>query len=121
MAEEKTKTDYFPDFEYRFFPVIFDENEMEGIQGPVYRPSGEVMHLGDTKTVGMEEPAEVFHDGDAKVYQLSDQEMDLEEGEKDEVLGYVPCPGCSSQIPVTSEERPLRIECPSCGKKGKLE
>ena len=121
MPEEKTKTDYFPDFEYRFFPVIFNESEMEGIQGPVYRPSGEVMHLGDTETVGMEQPAEVFHEGDAKVYELSSSEMDLNEQTPEDVLGYKECPNCGTQIPIKSDKSPLKIQCPSCGKKGKLE
>jgi hypothetical protein len=121
LADEKTKTDYFPDFEYRFFPIIFDESEMDGIQGPVYRPSGEVMHLGDTKTVELEQPGEVFHDGDAKVYELSSSEMDLDGPVKETVLGYLPCPNCDTQIPITSEKRPLKIRCPNCGKKGKLE
>ncbi|OYT46090.1 hypothetical protein B6U90_01790 [Thermoplasmatales archaeon ex4484_6] len=117
MAEQKKKVDYFPDFEFRFFPVVFNEKEMEGIQGPVYRPSGEFLHLGDEKTVGMEQPEEVFHDGSAAVYELPEDNLELEE----KVLGYVPCPKCGAQIPVTSEKRPLEIKCPSCGKKGKLE
>ncbi len=121
MAEEKTKTDYFPDLEYRFFPVVFDEKEMEGIQGPVYRPSGELMDLGETKTVGMERPTEVFHDGDAKVYELSTQEMDINKEIKGSALGSIPCPNCGNMIDITSEKRPLKIKCDSCGKKGKLE
>ncbi|MGA1820520.1 MAG: hypothetical protein ACMUHU_05875 [Thermoplasmatota archaeon] len=123
MADEKKKRDYFPDFEYRFFPIVFKETEMEGIQGPVYRPSGQVLDLGDTKLVGMEAPEEVFHDGEAKVYELSDQELDLEKQFKKgpDVLGYIPCPACETPIPITSEERPLKIKCPRCGKKGKLE
>jgi DNA-directed RNA polymerase subunit RPC12/RpoP len=122
LAEDKKKkTDYFPDFDYRLQPIVFDDKEMEGIQGPVYRPSGEIMHLGDSDTVRMEQPAEVFHDGDAKVYELSGSEFDLESAKEDQVLGYVPCPKCDSQIPIKSEKRPLKIRCPNCGKKGKLE
>lgn len=121
MAEKNKKVDYFPDLEYRFYPIIFDAKEMEGIQGPVYRPSGEVMDLGDSKTVGMEAPEEVFHDGDAKVYQLSEDEFDPDDIEEEVVYGYVPCSKCGTQIPITSEKRPLKIKCPGCGKKGKLE
>jgi len=123
LADEKKKRDYFPDFEYRFFPIVFKETEMEGIQGPVYRPSGQVLDLGDTKVVGMEAPEEVFHDGEAKVYELSNQELDLEDQFRKgpDVLGYIPCPACETPIPITSDERPLKIKCPRCGKKGKLE
>jgi hypothetical protein len=123
LADEKKKKDYFPDFEYRFFPVIFKESEIEGIQGPVYRPSGQILDLGDADTVGMEAPAEVFHDGEAKVYELSTQELDLDEKvvEAPEVMGYIPCPACDTPIPIKSNKRPLKIKCPNCGKKGKLE
>lgn len=122
LADEKKK-DYFPDFDYRFFPIVFKETEMEGIQGPIYRPSGQVLDLGDMKTVGMEAPEEVFHDGEAKVYELSHEELDLETAAKKgpDVVGYIPCPACDTPIPITSEERPLKIKCPRCGKKGKLE
>jgi hypothetical protein len=123
LAEESKKKDYFPDFEYRFFPIVFKETEIEGIQGPVYRPSGQVLDLGDADTVGMEEPVEVFHDGETKVYELSEQEYELEDKVVDapEAVGYIPCPACETPIPITSNERPLKIKCPSCGKKGKLE
>ena len=123
LADDKKKRDYFPDFEYRFFPIVFKETEMEGIQGPVYRPSGQMLDLGDADVVGMEEPVEVFHDGEAKVYELSEQELDLEEKVVDapDVLGYIPCPACETPIPITSNKRPLKIKCPSCGKKGKLD
>lgn len=121
MADDKKKTDYFPDFDYRFFPIKFEGKEMEGIQGPVYSPSGEILHLGDEKIVSVEEPQEVFHEGDAGVYELSTGEMDLDNAVKDEILGYVPCPKCAAQIPITSEERPLKIKCPKCGKKGRLD
>ena len=123
MADEKKKRDYFPDFEYRFFPIVFKETEMEGIQGPVYRPSGQMLDLGDADIVGMEQPEEVFHDGEAKVYELSEQELDLEEKVVDapDVLGYIPCPACETTIPITSNKRPLKIKCPNCGKKGHLD
>jgi hypothetical protein len=52
MADKKAKdVDYFPDFNYRFFPIVFEEKAMEGIQGPVYAPSGEIMDLEGTRTV----------------------------------------------------------------------
>lgn len=123
MADDKKKKDYFPDFEYRFFSIEFKETEMEGIQGPVYRPSGQVMDLGETKTVEMNEPQEVFHDGEAKVYELKTEEYTLEDKVSDDPIpvGYIPCPNCDSPIPIMSEERPLKIKCPNCGKKGKLE
>ena len=123
LADDKKKRDYFPDFEYRFFPIVFKETEMEGIQGPVYRPSGQMLDLGDVDTVGMEAPVEVFHDGEAKVYELSEQELDLDERVVDapDVLGYIPCPACETPIPITSNKRPLKIMCHKCGKKGKLE
>jgi hypothetical protein len=123
LADDKKKRDYFPDFEYRFFPIVFKETEMEGIQGPVYRPSGQVLDLGDADVVGMEEPQEVFHDGEAKVYELSEAELDLDEKvvEAPNVLGYIPCPACETPIPITSNKRPLKIKCPKCGKKGKLD
>ncbi|MGA1865977.1 MAG: hypothetical protein ACMUFK_00755 [Thermoplasmatota archaeon] len=123
MAEEKKRKDYFPDFEYRYFPIIFKETEMEGIQGPVYRPSGQVLELGDTKEVGMEAPQEVFHDGEAKMYSLSQEEFDLESSDSraPEAVGYIPCPACGTPIPITTDERPLKIKCPNCGKKGRLE
>ncbi len=123
LSEEKKKKDFFPDFEYRFFPIIFKESEMEGIQGPVYRPSGQILDLGDAETVGMEAPTEVFHEGESKVYELSTGELDLEDKVVDapDVLGYIPCPACESPIPITSNNRPLKIKCPKCGKKGKLD
>jgi hypothetical protein len=123
LADEKKRRDYFPDFEYRFFPIVFKETEMEGIQGPVYRPSGQMLDLGDADVVGMEEPVEVFHDGEAKVYELSEQELDLDEKvvEAPEVLGYIPCPACDTPIPIKSNKRPLKIKCPNCGKKGTLD
>lgn len=124
MAEEKKQKDYFPDFDYRFFQIEFKETEMEGIQGPVYRPSGQVLDLGDTETVGMEQPAEVFHDGEAKVMELSESEFSLgteKVVEEPKVLGYIPCPNCQTPIPIESSKRPLKIKCPECGKKGKLE
>ncbi len=121
MANEKKKMDYFPDFEYRYYPIVFDDKEIEGIQGPVYRPSGEILHLGDADTVGMEAPKEVFHEGDAKVYELSTGELDLESSKEEKILGYVPCPACDTQIPIMTEDRPVKIKCPNCGKKGKLD
>jgi hypothetical protein len=123
LSEEKKKKDFFPDFEYRFFPIIFKETEMEGIQGPVYRPSGQILDLGDAETIGMEAPTEVFHEGESKVYELSTGELDLEDKVVDapDVLGYIPCPACESPIPITSNNRPLKIQCPKCGKKGKLD
>ena len=123
MVDEKKKKDFFPDFEYRFFPIIFNESEIEGIQGPIYRPSGQILDLGDADIVGMEAPVDVFHDGETKVYELSDSELDLEDKVVDapDVLGYIPCPACESPIPITSNDRPLKIKCPKCGKKGKLE
>jgi hypothetical protein len=123
LADETKKKDYFPDFEYRFFPIIFKETEIEGIQGPVYRPSGQVLDLGDANTVGMEEPGEVFHDGDTKVYELTEQEYELEDKVVDapDVVGFIPCPACENPIPITSNKRPLKIKCPKCRKKGKLE
>ncbi|MGA1848583.1 MAG: hypothetical protein ACMUHB_04505 [Thermoplasmatota archaeon] len=123
MADESKKRDYFPDLDYRFFPIIFKQTEMEGIQGPVYRPSGQVLDLGDSNTIEIGEPQEVFHDGDAKVMELSTEEFDIStrEDEAEEVLGYIPCPKCDTPIPITSNERPLKIKCPSCGKKGKIE
>ncbi|MBN1391107.1 MAG: hypothetical protein JXA22_10750 [Candidatus Thermoplasmatota archaeon] len=123
MSEETKKRDLFPDFEYRYFPIIFKETEMEGIQGPIYRPSGQILDLGNTNIVGMEAPTEVFHDGEAKMYSLSQEEFDLEAstGKTPEILGYIPCPACDTPIPITTNERPLKIKCPSCGKKGKLE
>ncbi len=39
----------------------------------------------------------------------------LKKGEKD-----IPCPRCDTGIPVTSKERPLRIECPKCGATGTI-
>ncbi|MEA3559188.1 MAG: hypothetical protein U9R75_08055 [Candidatus Thermoplasmatota archaeon] len=124
MADKKKK-DYFPDFEYRYFSIEFKETEMEGIQGPVYRPSGQVMDLGETKTIEMNETtAEVFHDGEAKVYELGTDEFSLEEEKvsKEPIpVGFIPCPNCDSPIPIMSEKRPLKIKCPSCGKSGKLE
>ncbi len=130
MEEQKKVRDLFPDLEYRFFPLIQKETTLEGIQGPVYQPSGKLLELDETRTVRMPEPTEVFHDGDAKVYDLSTSEFSLEgSGEmklwdqidKEKILGYVPCPACKARIAVTSEKRPLDIQCLECGKKGKLQ
>ena len=131
MAEQKKVVDLFPDLEYRFFPLIQKETSLEGIQGPVYQPSGKLLELDEAKTVQMSQPTEVFHDGDAKTYDMSSSEFSFEgsgeiklwdqiEKEK-KVLGYVPCPACSAKIAVTSEKRPLEIQCQECGKKGKLQ
>jgi predicted RNA-binding Zn-ribbon protein involved in translation (DUF1610 family) len=32
----------------------------------------------------------------------------------------IDCPACGGDITVTTKKRPLKIECPSCGKKGTL-
>lgn len=126
--KKKTSVDYFPDFNYRYFPVVFEDKEMEGIQGPVYAPSGEILSLGADDTITMPDPVDVFHDGDAKVYDLETKMMDFgnatvqEEKVADapEVLGYIPCPNCSNPIGITSSVRPLKINCGKCGKKGTL-
>ena len=132
MVEQKKKVvDLFPDLEYRFFPLVQKETQLDGIQGPVYQPSGRLLDLDNSKTINMAEATEVFHDGDAKTYDLSSSEFSLEDSgemklwdqiEKEEqILGYVPCPACSAKIAVTSEKRPLDIQCMKCGKKGKLQ
>lgn len=126
MAEKKKVVDLFPDFEFRFFSINMDESTLEGIQGPVYTPSGKVLELEGTKTVGMETPDEIFHDGSAEVYDLADKEFSLEDKDRSgskrkKVYGYVPCPKCDSRIPITSTKRPLKIKCPDCGKTGTLE
>ena len=126
--KKKTSVDYFPDFNYRYFPIVFEEKEMEGIQGPVYTPSGEVLSLGENDTISVPEPTEVFHDGDAKVYELETKMMDFgnasvekeKVAEAPAVLGYIPCPNCNNPIGITSNERPLKIKCGKCGKKGTL-
>jgi len=133
MPEEKKIMDMFPDFTYRFFPISHRERSMEGIQGPVYTPSKQVLDLGDTPTVEISESGPVFHDGDAKVYELETKEFDIgmkaddmqvwnpNERKEEKVIGYLPCPKCSSNIPITSEKRPFSFTCPGCGKKGKLQ
>ncbi len=120
MTEEKKFKEFFPDFEYRFFSIVLTEKEIEGIQGPVYRPSGEILQLDKSDTVEIKEQGEVFHDGKAKVYELSGDEMDVGE-KKEKIVGYIPCPACATAIPITTNERPIKITCPHCGKKGKLE
>jgi len=135
LPEEKKRTvDLFPDFNYRFFPISHTEKTMEGIQGPVFTPSRQVLDLGDMPTVEIEESAPVFHDGEAKVYDLETKEFDIgikaeemqvwdptKQKKEEKVLGYLPCPKCQTNIPVMSEKRPLTIVCPGCGRKGKLE
>ncbi len=131
MEEQKKVRDLFPDLEYRFFPLIQKETTLEGIQGPVYQPSGKLLELDGARTVQRSQPTEVFHDGDAKMYDLSTSEFSLEgSGEmklwdqidkEKKVLGYVPCPACKAKIAVTSEQRPLDIQCQACGKNGKLQ
>ncbi|MDG6225009.1 MAG: hypothetical protein QCI82_05795 [Candidatus Thermoplasmatota archaeon] len=132
MPEEKKKVDHFPDFNYRFFQITHSESSMEGIQGPVYTPSKEVLDLGDTPVIEIVESAPVFHDGEAKVYDLETKEFDMgissdemevwdPEKKEEKVLGYIPCPKCGDNIPVTSDKRPYSFKCPGCGKKGKLQ
>lgn len=125
MAEDKKKTvDYFPDFSYRFYPIKFEEKSMEGIKGPVYSPSGEILDLGEADTVEPEASGEIFHEESDGVYELEEKTVDFEdapvEKKEEKIIGYVPCPKCKANIPVTSEERPLKIKCPECGKTGTL-
>ena len=53
-----------------------------------------------------------------------DLEFEIEEIEDDdeekEPIKEIPCPRCKSKVPIYTEDRPLDIECPSCGKKGTL-
>jgi hypothetical protein len=119
MAEEKKFKEYFPDFQYRFFPIVLDEREVEGIQGPVYRPSGELLKFGEADTIEIKGSEPVFHDGDAKVMDLSTEEFDLNKHlSEQKVLGYIPCPACKANIPITSEKRPLKITLLSGGFQG---
>jgi hypothetical protein len=83
--------------------------------------------------VEIKESAPVFHDGEAKVYELETKEFDIgidpdemqvwkpEPASEKKVLGYLPCPNCSTNIPITSDKRPYSFKCPGCGKKGKLQ
>jgi hypothetical protein len=132
MAEE-TKIDHFHDFNDRFFPITRSEKAMDGIQGPVYTPSRQVLDLGDTPVIEIGESGPVFHDGDAKVYDLQTKEFDIgiapekmevwdpKAKKEEKVLGQMPCPKCNTNIPITSDKRPLTIVCPGCGRKGKLQ
>jgi hypothetical protein len=106
---------------------------MDGIQGPVYTPSRQVLNLGDTPVVEINESAPTFHEEEAKVYDLETKEFDIgikaedmkvwdpKAKKEEKVLGHMPCPKCNSNIPITSEKRPLTIVCPGCGRKGKLQ
>ena len=122
MAEEKGKTvDYFPDFTYRFYPIKFDEKSMEGIKGPVYSPSGEVLEFGETETVEPEASGDIFHEDDSKVYEMEEKTLDFGdapvEHKEEKIIGYVPCPKCKANIPVKTEKRPIKIKCPECKRK----
>lgn len=134
MVEKKKSTDYFPELEYRFFPIVFEEKTMEGIQGPVYQPSGRLLDLGESRTAKVrDEGGEIFHDGDTPMFKDSKREFDLGDADvedweaeemkksKPKVYGQIACPKCGGEIPITSRKRPLSIECPGCGKKGRID
>jgi len=36
-------------------------------------------------------------------------------------MSHIECPKCGSAVPVHSTERPITVQCPNCGAKGKLE
>jgi DNA-directed RNA polymerase subunit RPC12/RpoP len=44
----------------------------------------------------------------------------LDEAPKKASKKVIKCPMCMFRIPVESDERPLVLECPKCGTKGKL-
>jgi len=41
-------------------------------------------------------------------------------GKKKDEEQVIDCPACGGAITVETKKRPLKIECPSCGKKGTL-
>ena len=104
LVAEKKHTDYFPELEYRYFPIIFEEKSIEGIQGPVYQPSGRIMNLGEADRIEPKSDAgEIFHEESAGVYEDSGKQFKLgekevenwdEESPKEKVYGTIPCPKC---------------------------
>lgn len=49
-----------------------------------------------------------------------DEDEDEDEDEEKEPIKEINCPRCKGKVPIYTDERPLDIECPSCGKKGTL-
>jgi KaiC/GvpD/RAD55 family RecA-like ATPase/ribosomal protein S13 len=58
-------------------------------------------------------------DGPVEFHQVSDAELAAQAATQS--ISHIECPKCGSAVPVTSTERPLTVQCPSCGAKGKLE
>jgi ribosomal protein S27E len=48
-----------------------------------------------------------------------EEELEMEETSR-RPLAQVKCNGCSHVIPIFSNERPLKVQCPSCGKLGMI-
>jgi hypothetical protein len=70
---------------------------------------------GSTDEVEFEEGT-----GDEDIYEEEiEEELEMEETPS-EPLAQVRCNQCSDIIPIYSEERPLKIQCPTCGKLGMI-
>ena len=104
-----------------------DDSDPEGGEAPVIeRPPlpdeepdlSETDHDGssllDDDMFDETEPDEDFED-----WGVEDEEEDEGWGEDDESVGVIKC-RCGSDIPIFSEERPYRFECPECGRTGTL-
>jgi hypothetical protein len=66
-----------------------------------------------------DEPAKKEEEPDDEDLEFEIEEIDEDEEDK-EPIKEIPCPRCKSKVPIYTEERPLDIECPNCGKKGTL-
>ncbi|MCU0799618.1 MAG: tetratricopeptide repeat protein [Candidatus Thermoplasmatota archaeon] len=48
------------------------------------------------------------------------EEEEVEEEPVEIVYKVIPCPKCGSGVPITTEERPIVVICPTCGAKGRI-
>jgi len=58
-------------------------------------------------------------DDDILGEEKAEEEPEPEEKEK-EPLHYIECPKCGADVPVYTKDRPITIECSTCGAKGRL-
>jgi len=99
----------------------------QGLFSEIYDRSGrdfgdEVDEIASRPSIGKEKERPARKKGREKpAREASDFDFELigEEKEKGEAM-TIPCVRCGSKIKVTSRKRPIKIECPKCGKKGTL-
>ena len=49
-----------------------------------------------------------------------EDEIEEEEAKPKKPIKHIKCPKCKGKVPIYTKKRPVKIECPECGKKGTL-